>query len=383
MSSYHPGTELPVPDAEQIEHSSRLIEKIIQKIASSGGVISFRNYMNSCLYEPGLGYYTAGSTKFGASGDFITAPEVSSFFGQSLANQAADLFEQGLEKHILEFGAGTGKLCVDIIQRMNDQGIDWMSYQMLEPSSDLQQRQQQFIKQHLTTKDLNKIQWLSKLPEGFSGLVLGNEVLDAMPVNVVVKNQQWMELGVTFSDQKFEWVEFSQNSEAVQRIQSIDLHNELPDHYCTEVNLNYRPWFNSLQLSFDKAVVLLIDYGYEQHQYYHQQRTTGTLVCFYRHRVHPDPFVYPGLQDITAFVDFDAVADAAEGAGFSISGMTTQANFLMENGLLELSSLQSADEIQRLEIAQQIKTLTLPGEMGEKFKVIGLQKNLQLDLTGI
>ncbi|MCK5664633.1 MAG: SAM-dependent methyltransferase, partial [Thiotrichaceae bacterium] len=290
MSSYHPGTELPVPDAEQIEHSSRLIEKIILKIASSDGVISFRDYMNSCLYEPGLGYYTAGSTKFGASGDFISAPEVSSLFGQSLADQAADLFGQGLERHVLEFGAGTGKLCVDIIQRMNDQGVDWMSYQILEPSGDLQQRQQQFIKQHLTTRDVNKIQWLSKLPEGFNGLVLGNEVLDAMPVNVVVKNQQWMELGVAFSDHKFEWVELPQNIEAVQRIESIDLHNELPDHYCTEVNQNYRPWFNSLQLSFDKAVVLLIDYGYEQHQYYHQQRTTGTLVCFYRHRVHPDPF---------------------------------------------------------------------------------------------
>ena len=192
-----------------------------------------------------------------------------------------------------------------------------------------------------------------------------------------------MELGVTFANEKFEWVEFSRNSEAVQRIQQIDSHNDLPENYCTEINLNYQPWVNSLMQSCNEAVVLLIDYGYEQAQYYHQQRTTGTLLCFYRHRVHPDPFVYPGLQDITSFVDFDAVAIAAEKAGFEITGLTTQANFLLVNGLLDLVADDSVDEIHRLELAQQIKTLTLPGEMGEKFKVIGMQKNLQLDLTGI
>ncbi|MCK4708138.1 MAG: SAM-dependent methyltransferase, partial [Gammaproteobacteria bacterium] len=239
MSSYHPGTELPVPDTEQIEHSSRLIEKIIQQIESVGGVISFREYMQCCLYQSGLGYYSAGSTKFGASGDFVTAPEISALFGQCLANQTKDLFEQGLDRYILEFGAGTGKLCVDIIQRLNKQGVDWLSYLILETSSDLQQRQQQFIKQRLSANDLNKIHWLSVSPTGFNGLVLGNEVLDAMPVNVVIKNDGWVELGVTFTEQKFEWTEFSRNSEAVQRIQQIDLHNNLPEHYCSEVNLNY------------------------------------------------------------------------------------------------------------------------------------------------
>jgi len=261
--------------------------------------------------------------------------------------------------------------------------VEWSGYQILESSSDLQQRQKQLLEEKLAKQDLSKIKWLSGLPQDFNGLVLGNEVLDAMPVNVVVKSDGWMELGVAFSAEKFEWVEFSRNSEAVQRIQQIDLHNDLAENYCTEVNLNYLPWFNGLQHGCNKAVVLLIDYGYEQHQYYHPQRTTGTLVCFYRHRVHPDPFVYPGLQDITAFVDFDAVAEAAEKAGFQVTGLTTQASFLMANGLLELSSSSQVDEIQQLEFAQQIKTLTLPGEMGEKFKVIGMQKNLQLDLTGI
>ena len=383
MSSYHPGTELPVPDTEQIEHSSRLIEEIIQQIESAGGVISFRDYMQSCLYQPGLGYYSAGATKFGASGDFVTAPEISSLFGQCLANQTGDLFEQGLDRHIVEFGAGTGKLCVDIIQRLNQLGIDWLSYKILETSSDLQQRQQQFIKQKLSESDRNKIQWLTELPKQFNGLMLGNEVLDAMPVNVVIKNDGWVELGVAFKGQKFEWVEYSRNSDAVQRIQQIDLHNRLPEHYCSEVNLNYEPWFNSLESSCNKAVILLIDYGYEQAQYYHQQRSTGTLVCFYKHRVHPDPFIFPGLQDITAFVDFDAVAGAAVKAGFIVTGMNTQANFLMTNGLLELLPTEQDDEMKQLELSQQIKSLTLPGEMGEKFKIIGMQKNLELDLTGI
>ncbi len=383
MSSYHSGIELPVPDAEQIEHSSRLIDKIIQQIDFSGGVISFQQYMQSCLYEPGLGYYAAGSVKFGASGDFVTAPEISSLFGENLANQAQDLFVQGLDRNFLEFGAGTGKLCVDMIRRLNELQVDWLSYQILETSSDLKQRQQQFLKSRLSENDFSKINWLIKLPENFNGLVLGNEVLDAMPVNVVIKNEDWIELGVSYSDQKFEWTGFSNNSEAVQRIQQVDLDNTLTENYCTEVNLNYQPWFNSLFQSCNKVVVLLIDYGYEQSQYYHAERTTGTLVCFYRHRVHPDPFIYPGLQDITAFVDFDAVADAAVKSGFDLIGLSNQANFLIANGLLDVSNSDQLDEAQQLKLAQQIKTLTLPGEMGEKFKVIGLQKNLYLDLTGI
>ncbi len=381
MSSYHSGIELPVPEGEQINHSTLLIEAILQHIKSSGAVISFRDYMQFCLYQPGLGYYAAGSTKFGASGDFVTAPEISSLFGLCLANQASSLFSSGLQRNIFEFGAGSGKLCVDIIQRLNELQVDWFSYQILELSSDLQQRQQSYVKEHLSTDDFNKLQWLSELPDNFNGLVIGNEVLDAMPVNVVLKNKDWIELGVSFNEQKFEWVEFSRNSEAVQRMRQIDMHNSLPENYCTEVNLNYQPWFKSLYQSCNEVAVLLIDYGYEQSQYYHPQRSTGTLVCFYQHRVHPDPFIYPGLQDITAFVDFDAVADAAAKAGFSISGLTSQARFLMNNGLLDITSDEKINDNQRLQLAQQIKTLTLPGEMGEKFKVIGFQKNIDLNFN--
>jgi SAM-dependent MidA family methyltransferase len=383
MSSYHPSNELPQPSNDQMEHSIQLIEKIIQHIDQSGGVISFQEYMQHCLYEPGLGYYSAGSTKFGAAGDFVTAPEISSLFGQCLANQAIQLFDQGLQQQILEFGAGTGKLCADIVRQLNTLGCEWSSYHILETSADLQQRQQQYLQQHLSPDDLSKIHWLSQLPENFNGLLLGNEVLDAMPVNVVVKDQQWIELGVGFAEQRFQWLEYSRDSEAVRSILNIDQQNQLPQNYCTEINLNYAPWCRSVMQSCQQAVMLLIDYGYPREQYYHDARTTGTLMCFYQHRAHPDPFIFPGLQDITAFVDFDAFADAATESGFKLMGMTTQAKFLMSNGLLDLLTDSSSDELEQLALAQQVKTLTLPGEMGDKFKVVGLQTGLNLHINGL
>jgi SAM-dependent MidA family methyltransferase len=372
MSSYHSSTDLPVPDAAQVAHSSRLIERIVERIAQAGGVISFRDYMQACLYEPGLGYYAAGAAKFGAQGDFVTAPEISALFGQCIANYATDLFEQGLERRILEFGAGTGKLCGDIIQRLRDTEQAWDRYLILEPSPDLQQRQQEHLASRLTSDELQRVQWLSGLPSGFRGLVLGNEVLDAMPVNVVVKQGEWVELGVGFDGQRFVWQEFARNGDAINGIGSIDRQAGLADGYCTELNLNYAPWCQALANACDSASLLLIDYGYERPQYYHAARSSGTLMCFYQHRAHPDPLIYPGLQDITAFVDFDAFGDAALAAGFCIDGLTSQADFLMQNGLLELIQ-QPGDDVERqLALAQQVKTLTLPGEMGEKFQCITL-----------
>ena len=263
MSSYHSGPELPVPDDDQVAHSQHLIEHILKRIESAGGVISFREYMQACLYEPGLGYYAAGSTKFGAAGDFVTAPEISFLFGSCLANHAAGLFADGLAPQIMEFGAGTGKLCCDIIRRLRQLNLDIQAYLILEPSADLQQRQRQYCQQNLSEQDFAKIQWLVELPQNFSGLVIGNEVLDAMPVNVLLKDTDWLELGVGFNGQQFEWQEFSRQGEAVESIRDIDAANELPHRYCTEVNLNYRPWCRSLADSCHQAVVLMVDYGEE------------------------------------------------------------------------------------------------------------------------
>jgi SAM-dependent MidA family methyltransferase len=369
LASYHPNDSLPAPTPEQIEISSRLIERIIPAIDTAGGVMPFDEYMRLCLYEPALGYYAAGSTKLGAEGDFITAPEVSPLFGQTLANYAATRFANGLERNILEFGAGSGRMCADILNRLDVLDESLLEYAILEPSPDLRQRQQAYLEASLDGALFARVRWLDSLPDAFNGLVIGNEVLDAMPVNVVVKDRGWVELGVAFDGAKFVWREYSRDSDAVEAISAIDSEDALPEQYCTEVNLNYAPWCASLAQSCETAQVLLIDYGYDRAQYYHPARHSGTLMCFYRHRAHPDPLVYPGIQDITAFVDFDAFAEAAGSCGFCVDGLTSQADFLLGNDLLQLVQAEQ-DEMVMMQQAQQIKTLTLPGEMGEKFRVL-------------
>jgi len=358
-----------VPGEQQAAHSLRLVKRIVERIECAGGVISFHDYMQSCLYEPGLGYYTAGATKFGAAGDFITAPELTPLFGQTLGNYAAQVFGMGFANSILEFGAGTGKLCHDLVSRLNTLGESWQHYLIIETSADLRERQQEYLEQRLSPGDFARIQWLERLPRRFNGLVVGNEVLDAMPVHVLLKQDEWVELGVAFDGERFDWQVLTGPSAATEAMRKIDADDSLPSDYCTEINLNYAPWCKALAASCGRARLLLVDYGYDQAQYYHPVRTQGTLVCYYRHRVHPDPFVYPGLQDVTAFVDFDGFADAAEAAGFRPLGLSSQARFLLHHGLLELGDLK----LDPLLSAQQVKQLTLPGEMGEKFKVVELE----------
>jgi SAM-dependent MidA family methyltransferase len=384
LSSYHSEAALPAPDADAIAHSERLIARIAERIAAAGGVLPFDEYMQACLYEPGLGYYSAGAAKLGKEGDFVTAPEISPLFGRTLARFAGSLFDQGLPAEILEFGGGSGRLCRDLMQSLGDR---LQRYRMLEPSPDLRQRQQQLLRDRLSAEQYARIEWLDALPPVIDGLVLGNEVLDAMPVKVLLRQRNgWRELGVAFEQGRFVWCalpEARQSREALEILSAIGQRlGPLPDGYATELNLNYRPWCRSLADSCGQSVVLMIDYGYPQALYYHPSRTSGTLQCFYRHRVHGDPFVWPGLQDITAFVDFDAFAAAACEAGLAVAGIASQGDFLIANGLLELPPADE-DALARLKTAQQIKTLTLPGEMGEKFKCIALQKGVDLTLTGI
>jgi SAM-dependent MidA family methyltransferase len=375
------GLEMPVPDDAAIEHSMRLVSAIIERIEQRGGVIGFDEYMEMALYQPGLGYYSASLPKFGAAGDFVTAPEISSLFGYCLARQAEALIAQGCAAEVLEFGAGSGKLCAQILESMPVLA----HYRILDLSADLRQRQQQYLEERLSTELFHKIEWLEHLPRGFDGIVLANEVLDAMPVHILNKQDDWQELGVTYRGQGFEWQAMAL-TEAVGVMRRIESQlGELPRDYSSELNLNYQPWLKALAESCRRAVVLIIDYGYEQAQYYHAARQRGTLTCHLRHRVHDDPFVYPGLQDITAFVDFDACADAAEASGFDIAGLIGQGQFLLANGLLDEAQRRAADvdPMTQLAISQQVATLSLPQEMGEKFKVLALQKDLVLDMPAL
>lgn len=375
MSSYH----LQPPDAAAIQHSKRVIEYVVDEIKKNGGMICFRDYMNHLLYAPGLGYYSAGLNNFGETGDFATSPEISPLFGRTLSNQCEQLFEQGCKPCLFEFGAGSGKLCKQIMTGLTQLEC----YYILELSADLRVRQQEYLQQNLTPDIFERISWLDKLPTDFSGIILANELLDAMPVNLLQKNTHWCELGIGFNGASFHWCHYSTNSEAIKFIKEIEQKfGPYINGYTTEVNLNYSPWFKSLSQSVDQVAILLIDYGYQQAEYYHPQRVQGTLLCHYHHQAHADALILPGLQDITASIDFDAVAQAALTHGFKVAGLINQGQFLLDNGLLEIAELSTNDHMmEQLNVTRQIKTLTLPNEMGERFKVLGLTKNLHIEPT--
>lgn len=375
------GVLLPEPDVDAVASSTQLIGRIVERIEQRNGVLRFDEYMQMALYEPGLGYYSS-AVEIGAAGDFVTAPQISPLFGDCIAHQIRSVVEQGCVPQILEFGAGNGHLCMQIMQAMPE----LERYLILDLSAGLRQRQQAYLKAHLDAEQYQKIMWLERLPTGFSGVVLANEVLDAMPVRLVEKQAPWCEFGVGFDGRGFEWQRIS--VDATLQAALVQLESKVGEFalgYRSEVNLNFGPWMQALAEACDQVIMLIIDYGFEQTDYYHPQRNQGTLICHYRHRVHQDPLIFPGLQDITAFVDFDAAADAGEAAGFTVSGLITQAEFLLANGLLEVAEQRSkaADTVMQFNLSQQIKTLTLPQEMGEKFKVLALQKALALDLPAM
>lgn len=349
-------------------------------------MISFARFMEMALYEPGLGYYSGGARKFGGAGDFVTAPEISSLFTQCLAGQCQQVLRELQQPSILELGPGSGVMACDLLQVLEQKNCLPEKYFMLELSADLRQRQQQLAEKkipHLA----NRVFWLDHLPEQpFTGIILGNEVLDAMPVHRLIKeNGGFSELCVGFIGDDFSWVQRVPDKQINTRINTLlgDITQDLSGGYVTEINLRINPWLNSLADILARGVMLFIDYGYARREYYHPQRTDGTLLCHYRHHVHADPFLYPGLQDITASVDFTFVAEAATDAGFKVRGYTTQAHFLMGNGLEELinqSHLTGA--IDRAESGRQARILTMPGEMGERCKVIALTKDCSIPLAG-
>ena len=375
---------LPEPDEIAQLHSTRLCALIAAEIEHSGGVISFRRYMEMALYQPGLGYYMAGARKFGAEGDFVTAPEISPLFSDCIAAQCQQVLEHlDTPSSILEFGAGSGRMAADILARLEQQQSLPDHYYILELSPELQQRQRQTIKQtvpHL----LASVTWLDTL-DGLQlhGIVIANEVLDAMPVQRFrVTSRGLKELGVGYQQQqRFCWLELEADQPLENKLANLAV--ELPSDYHSEINPALGSWMASVSTLLEKGAVILMDYGYVASEYYHPERCEGTLIGHYRHQVLDDPFVYPGLQDLSASVDFSAVADAGEQAGLNLDGFTSQALFLMSLGLDDLYSARVTESsLDRLKLAQQIKKLTLPSEMGERFQVIGFTKSIDLPLRG-
>ena len=370
---------LPAPSPDAIAHSERLSELIRRDISSQDGWIPFSRFMELALYAPGLGYYTAGARKFGEAGDFTTAPELSALFGRTLAKQLIEVM-QASTPHILELGAGSGKLAVDILTELEKRNTLPESYSILEVSADLRERQQALIQERLPHL-AQKVTWLDVLPDHISGAVIGNEVLDALPVHLVYWSEgRILERGVSSSGATFAW-----QDRIPENVALLDIAKTLtvPDDYLSEVSLAARGLIASLSERMQKGAMLFIDYGFGSAEYYHPQRSRGTLMCHYRHHSHDDPFYLLGLQDITAHVDFTAIAEAAIDHGAHFLGYTSQAHFLINNGVTDLLSEVSPEDVRAYApLSSQLQKLTSPAEMGELFKVIALGKGMEEPLAG-
>ena len=338
------------------------LENIIsQSINENGKPIGFDVFMNFALYSPGLGYYRSGANIFGHQGDFITAPEMSDLFGYTVAKQCAQVINGG---DLLEFGAGSGALAVQVLFELSRLKCLPKKYYIIELSGQLRQQQKQTIASVLP-EFIDRVEWLTELPIDFSGVVIANEVLDAIPAKrLIFSGGRFVELGVDFIDRNFQWKPLDE-----PYLNSLTSLPAICDEgYTTEVNLQALAWIESLYSIMSKGIVLLIDYGMDRNEYYHPQRKDGTLRCYYKHKASDNPFDNIGKQDITTSVNFSDIAEHAVRIGFDLSGYCTQAMFLISLGI-ENFLLEEEDDTKRNILAQQMKQLLLPSAMGETFKV--------------
>ena len=374
--------KLPAPSPDALAFSDALKRRIIDAVEAADGWIGFDRFMELALYAPGMGYYSGGAQKFGAAGDFVTAPEISSAFSQTLATQAVQIMALSAPQ-IIEVGAGSGRLAADLLLELERRNALPERYAILDLSGELRERQRATLGQrapHL----LDHVHWLDRLPETFDGLVLANELLDAMPVHLV----QWddaaiFEHGVSAKNGEFVWSDRPATGRVLEKAQAIAEEFPLPPGYLSEICLAATDWTASWASILNRGALLLIDYGFPRHEFYHPQRATGTLMCHYRHHAHGEPFLLPGLQDITAHVDFTAIVEAGFNAGLELLGYTTQATFLLNCGLTAILARTPAEDLLRyLPQAHAAQKLLSPAEMGELFKVIALGKGIEETLVG-
>lgn len=371
-----PFTEALDPAAR--EAVARLDALMRAEAAQRGGRLPFDRFMELALYAPGLGYYTGGAAKLGRGGDFVTAPELSPLFGRALAVQCAEALEAVGGGDLLELGAGSGVLAVDLLGALGEAGCLPDRYRILELSGELRARQQALAAERLGSL-AERIEWLDSLPAAFTGVVVANEVLDAMPVHRFRIGRDGAPEEVFVEPADGGWREAAGPVEspglagALEALQARGL--AVAPGYASEVNLRLTPWLSALAGALDRALVILVDYGYAEAELYRPERRSGTLMCHFRHRAHPDPCRVPGQQDITAHVDFTAAVRAATGAGFALAGFTTQAHFLLGCGLDRLLAEAAAgpDALSAVAAARQ---LVLPTGMGERFRVLGLEKGV-------
>jgi SAM-dependent MidA family methyltransferase len=377
---------LPRPDAGAQQASDALVARIRDEIAACGGWIGFNRFMEMALYTPGLGYYSGGARKFGAAGDFVTAPELTPVFSQTLAVQVQQLLLLS-GPHVIEVGAGSGCLAADLLLELEKRASLPESYRILDLSGELRERQQATIGR-LAPHLLKRIEWIDRLPNHFDGLVLANELLDALPVHLVIwgtadSPEQIFERGVAWQDGTFAWRDAPAQGRVLEHARSITTENHLPVGYLSEIGIAASDWTATWARILGQGALLLFDYGFPRHEFFHPQRSSGTLMCHYRHYAHGDAFYLPGMQDITAHVDFTAIIEAGHEAGFDLLGYTTQATFLLNCGITDvLGRIPVEDSERYLPHAQAVQKLISPAEMGELFKVMALGKRIDTRLLG-
>jgi SAM-dependent MidA family methyltransferase len=367
------------------EHSALMRDHLTSRIKAAGGWLSFERFMELALYAPGLGYYSGGAQKLGRGGDFTTAPEVSPLFGACVASQCAEVLRGLGTGTILEIGAGSGRLAADVLARLEALAVSPERYWILEISADLRRRQHEYLEKRLPHL-LDRVRWLERPPEEpFEGLILANEVLDALPV----ARFRWHanaaeEMGVAILEKEFAWAARPADA-AMTKIcrQLSSASGGWDDGYASEYCARIGAWTRAVTQSLRRGAVLWFDYGLPRAQYYLPERHEGTLLCHFRHRLSHDPFANIGLQDITAWVDFTRVAEASREAGFELAGFTTQAHFLAGLNIdQEMRRAAGGDENLHARLANQARQLMLPGEMGERFKAMAWLRGLDMPLSG-
>lgn len=369
-------SHLPIPDKNALQHSLKVAQhlyKIIQQQYTKK--VSYASYMNECLYASGLGYYSAGNTKFGESGDFTTAPEMSSLFARTLANFCIEWLEKLENPAIIEFGAGTGHLAADILIELQNQNCLPDKYMIIEISGELRERQKlHFLKR--CPELLSKVEWLDRLPQiKYNGIIIANELLDAMPVTRFLWDQKKLqEAYVCYENESFVWDWQPASLELEEKFnQEIHPYLNISVLYESEVNMLLQAWFNAIVDFLQKGILLLIDYGGLNNEYYHPNKFKGSLRCYYRHRLHDNPLILPGIQDITADVNFSDVMECATRAGLTVHSYQSQAKFLINYGILQTAEKQNLGVLEQYQQAQALKQLLLPSEMGERFKALVLK----------
>lgn len=359
-------------------HSDQLLSVIVDAIKTAGGQITFADYMQRCLYQPGLGYYSAGSYKIGQGGDFTTAPEISPLFSHALAYHTAAVLTEVSQGDCLEFGAGSGRMAIEVLRQLDKLDALPTRYYIIEASADLREKQQQAINAQLSAKQ-NRVVWLDQLPASFKGVILANEVCDAMPVHsLLFDHNSVTEYSVTWNNEQLEWSLCPVSTTALQT-RAASLFDSLVDSpFRCEINLYAEAWLSSVADTLQQGAMFLIDYGHVARDYFQPSRAAGSVRCHFQQLAHDDPLILPGLQDITAHVNFTALAEAALANDLEVSGFQRQTDFLVAGEIAHLAQTASDDTFAQLQQAAALKRLLLPDQMGEIFKVLTLTKNLPL-----